>query len=423
MKINEITHYLKNEDKLVLFIYFYCFIMPWNFSNGQFGTLTIILFISWLIKYKDTIIKRFRSIFNFKPLVLLIIFILYTYISSLWSESLKDGLDYVNSFHKYYFLMIPVLFTTLNEKEAKKAILLFIISFSLYTIFSFLIYLGMFTISDTNSTSSNPKGIMGYAIVTQYMAIGAICSFIIAFFSGKKNIKVLFYFLSFINFITLFVNNSRTAQLAFLLSIISIIILMNYKKIFNLKSLLFFSIFFSIILVFTYILLDKSNKLNRYEMAINEVKEVFTKNKFEGSVGLRIYFNKVGIEALKENPIFGFGPEDNVKFLENYQKNDSRYTYEKIFSTYHSEHFDLISRYGLLGYLLLIASILWLLILLKKYDLKYFLIGTTFYIVIFYISFANATFAKKPINYILISLFVLLSVIVYKKSIEKKKND
>jgi len=418
--MKNIINIVKQEDKFILFIYFYMFIMPWNFFKWQMGVLTIVLFIWWLIKYKSSILFRLKTILEFKPLLLLCIFILYTYTSSLWSDSIIDGINYVSSFHKYYFLFIPVLFTTLNIKEAKRSIILFLISFSLYSIFSFLIYLGFFTITDTNSSSVNPKGIMGYAIVTQYMAIGAISTFVYAYFSKKKSLKVIFYILSFINFITLFVNNSRTAQLAFLLSIFTILIITSYKRIFQLKSMLTFISLFSLTLLSGYILLENSHKTSRYNQAFNEAKKVFFDNKFEGSFGLRVYFNKVGIEGLKKQPILGFGPEDNVKFFEDYQLNDKNYTYNKIFTTYHSEHFDLITRYGLLGYVLLVFSIIWLLFLLKKYDLKYFIIGTSFYVVVFYISLANATFSKKPINYMLITVFVLLSIITYQKMREKR---
>lgn len=84
-----------------------------------------------------------------------------------------------------------------------------------------------------------------------------------------------------------------------------------------------------------------------------------------------------------------------MEYLKNYQENDKNYTYQKIFSTYHSEHFDLITRYGLIGYFLLVLSILYLIYKLKNINKEYYLISLCIYVPIFYISLANATFDKK----------------------------
>ncbi|RXK12364.1 hypothetical protein CP985_14510, partial [Malaciobacter mytili LMG 24559] len=351
--------------------------------------------------------------------IILFLFIIFTYISSLWSSSFKDAFSYVNSFHKYYFLFIPVLFTSLNVNEAKNCIKVLVFSFFSYSVFSLLIFLGLFEIVDNGSNIDNPKGIMGYAIVTQYMLIGTIASFIFAIFSKKEH-KIFYYTMSIVCFFSLFVNNSRTAQVSLILSIITIFIIYYKKELFNIKKLLISLLVLVSVLTISFFIIEKTNKMDRFENALNQIKKIYYTNKFDGSLGLRIYFNKVGIEALKEHPLLGFGPEDNVEYLKNYQENDKNYTYQKIFSTYHSEHFDLITRYGLIGYFLLVLSILYLIYKLKNINKEYYLISLCIYVPIFYISLANATFAKKPINYILISVFVLLSVIAYRSFLENK---
>lgn len=412
---------LKATDTYILFIYFYIFLMPWNFFKWQMGAFTAIIFIWWLIKYKGSLEQKLRTLYEFRPLAILIFFIIYSYISILWSTSWIEGFNYVNDFHKYYFLLIPVLFTSLNSKEAKNGIKLFIISFISYSIFSILIYLGFFTIEDTGSNVSNPKGIMGYAIVTQYMAIGSIASFFLAIFSKSKNRSILFFISSVLCFFALFVNNSRTAQLAFLLSIIVLFIIYYKKAIFKIKNFIFFLISVILITSITLFLLDKSNKLERFKKAYNELEEVITENKYEGSFGLRIYFTKTGIEILNRNLFFGTGPQDNVEKLEEIMENDPNYTNNRTFTSFHSTHIDFLTRYGLVGYLLLVGSIVYLFYMYKDKD-KYFYIGISFYSVIFFISFANATFSKKPINYILVTLFVLISVVVYNQIKENKLN-
>jgi len=409
---------LKTIDNYILFIYAYFFLMPWNFSKSQMGVFSVILFIWWIIKYKGKILSKLKLLFKFLPILLLVLFISFTYLSSLWSESVVDGFKYVNKFHKYYILIIPVLFTSLNLQESKNCIKIVIVSFVSYSLFSLLIYFGFFTISDTNSNTLNPKGIMGYAIVTQYMAIGCLSSFFLAFYTNNRNIKYLFYAFSLICLSALLVNNGRTAQVALVLSIISIFMI-NLNK-FNFSKKKFFSYLLIITFCFSTFLyyLDKDGKLSRYKSAYKQIVKVIDLNKYDGSFGLRLYFNKVGYEVIKENFFFGMGPEDNVIELENIQKNDKNYNH-RIFSSYHSEHIDLLTRYGFIGYGLLLSSIISLLYYLRE-EKKYYFIALSFYSCIFYISLANATFSKKPINYILISVFILLAVIAYNKFNEKE---
>ncbi|MFY4783693.1 hypothetical protein ACOTWN_10875, partial [Aliarcobacter butzleri] len=73
--------------------------------------------------------------------------------------------------------------------------------------------------------------------------------------------------------------------------------------------------------------LDKLGKLDRFILGYEEAKTAFTKNKFEGSVGFRLYFNLVGMEIIKNNNfIFGMGPVDNTKELTKILMNDPRWT-------------------------------------------------------------------------------------------------
>lgn len=402
---------LKKVDNFILFIYFYLFVMPWNFNKGQMGALTIIMFIWWIFKYRGELYSKIKSILEFKPLVILILFILYSYISILWSDSFSDGFKEINKFHKYYFLLIPVLFTSLTFKEAKMSLKIIVVSFSSYALFSLMIYFGFFTLENNNDIYG-PRGIMGYAIVTQYMAMGMIATFIFALFSKNKTTKIIFFLCSIFCLSAVFINNSRTAQLSLVLTITSISLIYYRSNLIKIKNLLLFLLFTILISISSIYLLNATDKFKRFNSAYKNIEKVFKEDKYSGSAGVRIYFNKIGYELFKDNPLLGMGPVDNNLELEKIMINDPSYVYKKTFSSFHSEHMNTLTKYGLVGYLLLFSSIVYLLFLLRK-NKEYFLIGCSFYITIFYISFANATFLKKPINYILISVFVLLSIIAY----------
>lgn len=418
--INNITTYIKNEDKYTLFIYFFLFVLPWNFFKWQMSAFAIILLIWWVIKYKILILAKLKTISEFKPLWLLIIYILYTYISVLWSDSFHNALEHLNQFSKYYFILIPVLFTSLKTEEAINGIKIIIISFSLYAIFSLCIYLGLFTIDDTGSNSNNPKGIMAYAIVSVYMAIGAISSFLIyKTFNIKNNLKIVFLISSILCFIALFINNSRTAQVACILSITTLSLFYYKSSIFKPKVFFGMSVTIVLSLSISYYILQTNGKLDRYLKAYNETKYALTEDNYKGSFGSRLYFNKVGLEILQDNLLFGTGPEDNITKLNEYMIRDKeKYNFNMIYNSFHSQHMDILTRYGLVGYILIITSTVYLIISLRKIKNIYWL-AMSFFITTFYASLANVMLIKKPFNYIYICLFVLFSIVAYNSNKEE----
>lgn len=319
-----------------------------------------------------------------------------------------DAFDHVNQFHKYYFLIIPALFTSLDKASAIRALKILIISFGVYGLFSILIYLGLFTIEETGSNSSNPKGIMAYAIMSAFMAIGGLCGLFIAHYTNNKEERILFFIVALLCIVALFVNKGRTAQISFLLSVATIAIFYGRYFIFKLKY--FFSAL--VIISFSFCILYFSGTIDRYHSALNDIKQIATENTYKGSTGVRIYFYKAGIEVMKNNFFFGMGPEDNISKLREIQKNDSLYASEKIYNSFHSQHLDTLTRYGFIGYFLLIFSAVLLLYKLRKRKEIYFM-ALPFFLVTFYTSLANVMLIKKPFNYVYITVFILLCVIVY----------
>lgn len=406
---------IKNTDRFILYIYFYLFMMPWNFEKWQMGALTLILFIWWIVKYKNELLSKLSLIIQFKPLVLMILFILYTYVSVFWSDSLKDGLSHVNKFHKYYFFIIPVLFTSLDKETAKNAIKIVFFSFATYAIFSLMIYFGLFEIKETGSDSDNPKGIMAYAIMSAFMAAGAVCSFFIALKEDNKNLKYIFSVVSVLCLFALIISLGRTAQLSLVLTISTLFIFFFWKNIFKLKILVF-TIIASFFLIF---FIKEFVKLDRYKIAYAEMTNVVKNNKYDGSFGVRIFFNKAGLEIINEHPLFGMGPEDNTKKLAEIQENDPNYINPKIFTSFHSSHMDVLTRYGIIGYLLLVGSIIYLVYTLRK-DKYIFSVALAYFLIVFYTSLANVMLTKKPFNYVFISLFVIFSVYSYYMKKEKE---
>lgn len=411
----EFKKYLSNEKSIILFIYLFLFLTPWNPIKSQVAVFSILLFIVALSKYRGELLNKLKLLYTFKPLLLLVLFVTYLLISTLWSESISEGFKRVFNFHKYEFLFVPVLLL-LNKEQAKLAIKIMLASFTLYAFFSLLIYFNIVHID--GSTSENPKGILRYSISTQYMVIAAFSLFFYFLSTSKKKLKVLLLSISIVLVFALFVNYSRTSQLAFLFIALIFIVMFLKKR----QSIKMYAISFFAIMIFLISFWQDTKMMNKFHSAVTEVQEVYNSEIYSGSFGIRLYFNKVGLEIIKNNLLFGMGPVDNRSELLKMEKQDPKYKESIYYKHFHSEHMEILTAYGFVGYLLLVSAVVLLIYKLRENTL-YFNIGLSVYLTLFFVSFANKTLTLKPLNYIYIILFVLLSIIAYQSEQERQENE
>lgn len=404
---------IKQDNLFLYYIYFYIFITPWHFSNSQPAILSVILFIWGIIKFNNELLNIIKNYSKFLPLTLLFLFIGYIYTSTLWSDSLLDGLDHVNTFNKYYFIIIPILLVSLNRASAITATKILIVSFSIYSLYSILIYSSILSIE--SSSVLNPKGHLRYSIATQYMVISFFASSFFYYYSTIKIEKILFVLMALLSFFALFINNSRTSQIAFLAIIIIFAILFFKRYVLNYKIL----IIIIIINISAIYVLYKNAKLDRYINFYNETHKVISSGQYTGSFGTRLFFNKAGIEIFKHNIFFGTGPKDNRLQLQEMQKNNSNYKGDddkgRVINHFHSEHLDILTAYGIIGYLLIVSSIILLIYKLRKQS-EYFYISLGVFLTLLFVSFANKTLSLIPLNVVYIIFFILLAIIAHDKN-------
>jgi O-antigen ligase len=389
--------------------------MPWNFTNGQMGVLSIILLIWWLVIGKDRgYFAKLKTIFDFKPLLLIILFFAFSYLSLFWTENFETA-KIALKYYKYYWIMIPVLFTTLTKEQAQNGIYIFILSLGSYAIFSILIFLDIVHIIDKTHQNSplNPRGILAYSIITAYMAIGVFSSFLVAYYNKSITIKTIFSTISFLCFIGLFINNGRAGQLSFFITLGVLFIL--YRKYFvSIKVLISIALLIST----SFYMLNHFNKIDRFKKGIHELQNL-EKINYAGNWGARAYMWNAGGSIIKENPIIGTGVGDNIdKFIKYTETHPS----EAIsLRSFHNQHLDTLTRYGITGYLLFWSSILLLLYYLKDFQL-FFALGIVFFSITFFSSLADILLLMKPYNNVFMLIFLLLSIIAYKNKNTKATN-
>lgn len=402
------------SDPLKAIMFLWIFILPWDFFNGVMGVFTIIFIILWLILGKSKgYFSKLKEIFSNKPIIILILFIMFAYLSLMWSDNQKTAFSELN-FYKYYWVLIPIIYTVFDKEDIKTAFYTLVLSFGIYAIFTLSIFLGFFEIR--NSNSLNPKGILHYAVVTVYMAINTMFAF---YFYLKEQdnqkIKYLFLIISILSFLSLLVNNGRIAQISFLGTLFILIIyyrqyLFQYKKLFISLSLVFF-----LAISFLY----STNKLDRYAKGFNELVYSYENKEFIGSWGPRLFMWYVAKDTIPKNLLFGAGVgdirDDIIKYVES---NPNQLKHHII--GYHNQHLDYLAKFGLFGYLLFLAGIFILLKELYLNDKYFFILGLIFFSIVLIDSMGDIILLMKPFNNIYVLVFVLLAILVNSKNKQEK---
>lgn len=400
--------YKIKEDYFITYIYLYILLMPWNFLNGQMGGLSVILFIWWLwIAKSRDFFSKLKAIFYFKPLFMILLFFAYSYFSLLWTDNFEDAKKAL-TYYKYYWILVPVIFTALNTKQAKNGLHIFVISLGIYAIFSILISLDIVHIIDhtTNPTGvKNPRGILAYAITTPLMAIGFLSSLFIAYYNKLRIVKSAFLIIAILCLIGIFINNGRAGQLSFFITM-GVLLIIYRKNLANPKILFSF-----IIIIFASLyMLVSFNKLARFQTGINDLKNL-EKTNFSGSWGARLYVWYATADIMKKEPLLGVGVGDNIdEFIKYAKTHPSKGAWVR---TFHNQHLDILVRYGLFGYFLLLGSVLWLLYALKNDEL-YFSLGIVFFSITYFDGFGDIILLMKPYNNVFMLVFILLSIIASK---------
>ncbi|MBN2964660.1 O-antigen ligase family protein [Sulfurospirillum sp. T05] len=389
------------ENPFIGFVFLFIFLMPWNINNGQMSLLSIILLIWWMIiGRKKGYFSKLKNIFHTTPLVLLIFFLLYAYGSLLWSQNIAFGIDSTLNFYKYYWIMVPILFTALSRQDALWGMYVLIFSFSVYGVLSLMIFLDIIHIP--SSSPRDPKGHLAYAVVTAYMGLGSLLAMAAFFFATSKKSKVFFLACFAICTIGLFINQGRASQLAFLGTIVVLAIVYRKYIFTNLKISLAFLGIASI----AFLLFSQTSQFDRFAQGFKELQHIEEKH-FAGSWGQRAYMWYASAHIIKQEPLFGVGVGDNIDaFIDYTKEHPSEATWLRSF---HNQHLDYLTKFGLIGYMVFLLGIYALLRKCSKSTI-FGSLGIIFFSFVFINSLGDILLLMKPFNNIYMLVFILITI-------------
>jgi O-antigen ligase len=172
--------------------------------------------------------------------------------------------------------------------------------------------------------------------------------------------------------------------------------------------LIFLSFIFVLSFIICIFLLSSFGKLDRFNQGFIQITN-FKETQFSGSWGHRLYMWYAAGNNISNYPILGAGVGDTlIEFKKYAENNPSKATW---LTSYHNQHLDYLTKFGILGYFIFLSSIFVLLKILYEKNKEFFPLGLMFFSVVLIDSMGDIILLMKPFNNIYGLVFVLLSIL------------
>jgi len=376
----------------------YAFAIP--VSKAATSLIEALILLLWIVegnwKYKFS--QYIKS-----PIILtLFTFILYSIISLFWASDLLFGIEYIAKYR--HFLLIPILYTSLDKKYIEPIISSFLLSMLFSEIISYGIYLEIWTYRDV--LPSSPTPFMNHIAYSIYLSIAATILLNKIFFEENKKHK-FYYVIFFISItINLFINGGRTGQVAFIAMLFVLFILnVNHK----LKA--FLSALVLVVTILTVAINFSPTFQERVKQGETDIVKMIEEKDYNGSLSIRIGLWIAGIDQITDKLDFGSGIGNDMNKIPYYtQKNDISNNFET-FADHHNMFITYAIQLGEPG-LLTLLFLFYLILRLEIQNKTYKNINIMFITAFFIWSLTGITFhAMQPM--VLFTLFTSLGNAIY----------
>jgi O-antigen ligase len=356
-KINNITLY----DIINYLILIYSFSIPLDKYITKF--IALLLLVVWILEgdFKN----KFLTIVSSRVIQVLFLFILFNYISVLWSNHPNIALSYVRKYS--YFLPIIIIFTSIKKEYIKYVIMFYLSGLFLGEIITYGIYFNIWTTSyNLSHISPSPTAFMSHTIYSAMIAFGAILSLYNLITTDNKIFKLIFLFFYLSISINLFISDGRTGLVPFVFVQFILLIYIYRNKV---KYTIVYLIAIFLLLYTSY------NNIKSFNQRINHGYDNFRNaiehKNFNSSFGTRMAMIYIGLQIFKDNPFIGVGIKDNMDELINYANNIKEYDMNVVKQFYkwhfHNQYIEILTQLGLIG-LMLFLLIFYTLLKIKIED-------------------------------------------------------
>ena len=373
--------------------------------------LIIIIFVSSLFAGS----LRIKALLTNKVILALFAFILFTYISSLWSPSdtvFTDEYRATLNRYKYFFLVIPgIYFSSLSTKKIKN--IFFIMALAPIGT-AIVYYLNAFGITAIYSPEfgGNSKIFVHYLANNFFLTYAALYFLHLSLntFIKKEYKQFIVFFLLLILFASSMVidphMSSRLTLLVFIL--VAVITPLFYLK--RKHAVILFALSVLVVTVFMSTNTKMQQGLDTFKTAIEE-------NRYTGSWGHRLGFVIVGLNIFKEHPVVGRGVSDVRARVVTYAEENPQYFLQDPARHFHNEHLQILVEVGVVGYLLYLLF----LFLFLRIPISDLLINNIKYT--YTISFLLMQFGEHYLMFYATSIFIAIFFILVILYGEREKEE
>jgi O-antigen ligase len=290
-------------DKYSAFVNFLLFLFPIFFMSLK-GSGELILFILMLIGIKFLFVDKINP-FKQQELKLLstitLIYFAVVLLSIIFSDDMKILFHYAN--RELHFLFAPLVALTVFKANINQKTLILAIKLSLILIGGLVLYQNFNGIL-------RPSWVMNPNVIGNLMVLLLFMSWV-NISTEKLHNLLLTFFSSALGVSAIILSGTRGAWVSFLVLLIVLLFLLNYKKSDNNKK--FQIILLGMLIIIGAFAMSNNHIKNRITLAMTEINNWNSGKHLHSSVGLRLEMYKSGILATKERPIIGYGYRNTNK--------------------------------------------------------------------------------------------------------------
>jgi len=345
----------------------YAFSFP--ISKAAVNIVEVLLLLLWI--YQGNWKYKFELLKSNKFIIFLLAFILWSVVSIAWASNTIFAMQYIGKYH--HFLMIPVIYTSLEKKYISYVFGAFIGSMLISELMSYGIYFNLFTYG--RATHEFPTPFMHH--ITYSVVLVFTSTILLTNFLTEIRLKYKIFDIVFLTTIitNLFINGGRTGQVIFIVLMFAVSLMYIKHK---LKAILIAST----IVITTFMLAynfssNFSSRVHQFEKGISKI---IYENDYTGQGGMRAALWIVGTEVFSHNIATGTGIGNAMKDANYYASLHSFKTRNmNLFADYHNVFINVAAQLGIVG-ILLIILIFYSLFKLQFKIQKYNILNITFVI-------------------------------------------
>mgnify|MGYP003452458809 FL=1 len=392
------------EDYINYLILLYAFCLP--ISRAGVSLSVILIFLFWI--FQANFKRKFYEIKQNYFILLIFIFIIYSFIAILWSSDKIFAIEYVKKY--YHFLIIPIIFTSLKKEYIDKVFSAFLLGMLISEITSYGIFFELWT--KEGISPNDPSPFMDHSNYSTYLAFTVFILMHKIIHTDDLKWKLAYSIFFLFSTSNLFLNGGRTGQFSFLIAL-CLIGFLNFKN--KLKAVVLFISLGTTIFVSAYNLSPVFK--DRFDYFLHDVEVMINEKDFSNSFSLRVALWISGLEASKHNLIFGSGIGDereNANYiLQKFNISNDNFKQETENSIdFHNMYVQYIVQLGIVG-LIIILLIFYLLFKLDIRDKVYKNLLIIFLILYFCHSMLGNSFHINQ-SMVLFVLFSSIFITIYK---------